>query len=141
PARLLTSASRDGWCSGRHGRHCRLSVVARRASQYAEAKTRGSHRFLRDHLTGADTAIRVVHRLGATRQDTEARTFFRRLSKELDEERSVVCKLLTDVGASVRSLKRTAGFASGTVLSATAGGEPGDLSLLQTLEALSIGVQ
>jgi hypothetical protein len=97
--------------------------------------------YLRDHLSGADMAIRVVHRLGARRQATEDGTFFRRLAKEFAEERAVVCKLLTHVGASVRSLKRAAGFASGTVLSVTAGGEPGDLSLLQTLEALSIGVQ
>jgi hypothetical protein len=38
-------------------------------------------------------------------------------------------------------MKRAAAFASGTVLSVTAGGEPGDLSLLRTLEALAIGVQ
>ena len=38
-------------------------------------------------------------------------------------------------------MKRVAGYASGAVLSVTAGGDPGDLALLRTLEALSIGVQ
>ena len=86
-------------------------------------------------------AIRVVHRLGSTHQGTEDGTLFRRLSKEFEEDRSVVRTLLTQLGASGRSIKRAAGFASGTVLSVTAGGEPGDLSLLRTLEALAIGVQ
>ena len=49
--------------------------------------------------------------------------------------------LLTQLGASGRSVKRAAGYASGAVLSVTAGGEPGDLSLLRTFEALAIGVQ
>ena len=38
-------------------------------------------------------------------------------------------------------MKRAAGYASGVLLSVTAGGAPGDLSLLRTLEALAIGVQ
>ena len=92
--------------------------------------------YLRDHLSGADMAIRVVHRLGSTHQGTEDGTLFRRLSKEFEEDRSVVRTLLTQLGASGRSIKRAAGYASGAVLSVTAGGEPGDLSLLRTLEGL-----
>ena len=97
--------------------------------------------YLRDHLSGSDVAIRVVHRLGLSHQGTEDGPLFRRLSQELEEDRSVVRLLLTRLGASGRSLKRAAGYASGTVLTVTAGGEPGDLSLVRTLEALSIGVQ
>ena len=97
--------------------------------------------YLRDHLGGADMAIRVVHRLGSTNQSAEDGALFRRLSKEFEEDHSVVRALLTHLGASGRSIKRAAGVASGAVLSVTAGGEPGDLSLLRTLEALSIGVQ
>ena len=97
--------------------------------------------YLRDHLSGADVAIRVVHRLGSTNRGTEDGTLFRRLSKEFEEDHSVVRTLLTHLGASGRSIKRAAGFASGAVLSVPAGGEPGDLSLLRTLEALAIGVQ
>ena len=74
-------------------------------------------------------------------EGTDDRSLFRRLAKELEEDRSVVRALLTRLGASGRSIKRAAGYASGAVLSVTAGGEPGDLSLLRTLEALSIGVQ
>ncbi len=97
--------------------------------------------YLRDHLGGADMAIRVVHRLGATHRQTEDGRLFRQLSNEFKEDRSVVRTLLTRLGASERSIKRASGFASGTVLSVAAGGEPGDLSLLRTLEALAIGVQ
>lgn len=97
--------------------------------------------YLRDHLSGSDVAIRVVRRLSSTHQGTEDGTLFRRLSEELDEDRSVVLLLLTRLGASGRSMKRAAGYASGALLSVTAGGEPGDLALLRTLEALAIGVQ
>jgi hypothetical protein len=97
--------------------------------------------YLRDHLSGADMAIRVVHRLGSTTRGRRDGTLFRRLSKEFEEDRSVVRTLLTHLGASGRSIKRAAGFASGAVLSVPAGGEPGDLSLLRTLEGLAIGVQ
>jgi len=97
--------------------------------------------YLNDHLSGSDVAIRVVHRLGSTHEGTEEGTLFRRLSKEFEEDRSVVGTLLTRLGASGRSVKRAAGYASGALLSMTAGGEPGDLSLLRTLEALAVGVQ
>jgi hypothetical protein len=66
---------------------------------------------------------------------------FHRLSKEFEEDRSVVYSLLRQLGSSGRSLKRAAGYAGGWLLSVPAGGEPGDLSLLRTLEALAIGVQ
>lgn len=97
--------------------------------------------YLRDHLSGADVALRVVHRLGSTHRGTEDGALFRRLSQEFEEDRSVVRTLLTQLGASPRSLKRAAGFASGTALSLTAGGQPGDLALLRTLEGLAVGVQ
>src|SRR4029453_17720204 len=78
---------------------------------------------------------------GSAHQGTEDVTLFRRLSTEFEEDRAVVRTLLTQLGASGRSIKRAAGYASGTVLNVTAGGDPGDLSLLRTFEALAIGVQ
>lgn len=97
--------------------------------------------YLRDHLGGSDMALRVVHRLGSTYKNTEDGRLFRRLSKELEEDRAVVRLLLRRLGVSGRSIKRVVSSASGAALSLTAGGRPGDLSLLRTLEALSIGVQ
>ena len=97
--------------------------------------------YLRDHLSGSDAAIQVVHRLSSTHQGTEDGALFHRLSEEFEEDRSVVRLVLTRLGASGRSMKRAAGYASGALLRVTAGGEPGDLSLLRTLEALAIGVQ
>jgi hypothetical protein len=117
-----------------------LAWPARRSSA-STPKRRNLIAYLRDHLSGSDTAIRVVQRLVSTHEGTEDGMLFRRLSKELEEDRSIVRALLTELGASGRSMKRVAGHASGAVLSVTAGGEPGDLSLLRTLEALSIGVQ
>jgi hypothetical protein len=118
------------------------AYLARPARRSASTRRRQALiAYLRDHLSGADMAIRVVHRLSVTYQCTEQGTLFRRLSQELEEDRSVVRSLLTRLGASGRSMKRVASSASGAVLSVTAGGEPGDLSLLRTLEALSIGVQ
>ncbi len=121
-----------------------LTAYLVRPARRSSASTRQRHAliaYLRDHLSGSDVAIRVVQRLGSTHQGSEDGRLFRRLSQELEEDRSVVRSLLTLLGASGRSLKRAAGYASGAVLSVTAGGEPGDLSLLRTLEALAVGVQ
>jgi hypothetical protein len=82
-----------------------------------------------------------VHRLKSTHQGTDDGALFRRLSDELEDDRSIVRLLLTRLGASERSMKRVAGYASGALLSLAAGGKPGDLALLRTLEALAIGVQ
>jgi hypothetical protein len=117
-----------------------LAWPAQRSST-ATRKRQALIAYLRDHLSGSDLAIRVVHRLASTHQSTEHWPLFRRLAKELEEERSVVKSLLTRLGASGRSMKRAASYASGAVMSVTSGGEPGDLSLLRTLEALAVGVQ
>ena len=97
--------------------------------------------YLQDHLSGADMAIKVVHRLGSPARSADDGSLFRRLSKEFEEDRAVVTLLLMRSGAAGRSAKRMASYASGAALSVIAGGQPGDLSLFRTLEALSIGVQ
>jgi len=97
--------------------------------------------YLRDHLSGSDVAIRVVLRLASTDESADHPALFRLLAEEFEQERSVVGALLIQLGASGRSIKRAAGFASGTALSVTAGGQPGDPGLFRTLEGLSIGVQ
>jgi hypothetical protein len=53
--------------------------------------------YLRDHLTGSDVALRVVHRLGSMHQGTEDGTLFRRLYKAFEEDRAVVRTLLTQL--------------------------------------------
>ena len=118
------------------------AYVARPAWRSAPARRREALvAYLRDHLSGADLAIRVTRRLGATHGATTDGALFRRLAREFEEDRAVVRTLLTQLGASGRSIKRAFSRASGTVLSVAAGGDPGDLSLLRTLEALAIGVQ
>jgi len=97
--------------------------------------------YLRDHLSGSDVAVAVVHRFFSTDHRAADRPLFQRLAKEFEEDRSVVRAVLNELGASGRSIKRAAGVASGAMLSVTAGGAPGELALLRTLEGLSIGVQ
>jgi hypothetical protein len=114
---------------------------ARRGAAGPARKRQALVVYLRDHLSGSEVALRVVHRLCSTHRGTEDEALFRRLFEEFEEDRAVVRTVLALMGASERSIKRAAGFASGSVLSLTAGGEPGDLSLFRTLEALAIGVQ
>ena len=117
-----------------------LARPARRSSR----STRGRQAlvaYLRDHLSGSDVALGVVHRLVSSDRTVVDRPLFQRLAKEFEEDRSAVRAVLNNLGASGRSIKRAAGIASGAVLSVTAGGAPGELSLVRTLEALSIGVQ
>jgi hypothetical protein len=111
--------------SGRSGMPARRHLVA----------------YLLDHLGGSDVAISVVRHLAETYHGTPDGALCRQLAKEFDEDRSVVRSLLAQLGASGRSIKRAAGHASGSLLRLAAGGEPGDLSLLRTLEGLAIGVQ
>jgi hypothetical protein len=113
---------------------------ARRASP-STRRRRALIAYLRDHLSGSDVAVAVMHRLISTGRSAADRPLFQRLAKEFEEDRSVVRAVLNELGASGRSIKRAAGAASGAMLSVTAGGAPGELSLLRTLEALSIGVQ
>ena len=97
--------------------------------------------YLRDHLGGADAAIHVVRRLATTYEGTADGRLFRRLADEFERDRAAVRVVLAQLGASERSPKRVAGRAAATLLGFTAGGRPGQLSLLRTLEALAIGIQ
>jgi hypothetical protein len=97
--------------------------------------------YLREHLSGSDIAIQVVRSLAATYDGTLDGQLLRYLAGEFERDRESVRSLLTQLGASPRSLKRVTGYASGALARTVAGGAPGDLSLLRTFEALAIGVQ
>jgi hypothetical protein len=97
--------------------------------------------YLRDHLGGADTAIHVVRRLAAAHEGAEDGPLFRQLAEDFEQDRAAVRALLARLGASARSPKRVAGRASAAILGLAAGGRPGQLSLLLTLEAIAIGIQ
>jgi hypothetical protein len=117
-----------------------LARPARRSSA-ADEKHQSLVAYLRDHLGGADAAIHVVRRLSATHEGTADGRLFRQLAEEFEQDRATVRALLAQLGASARSPKRVAGRASAALLGFTAGGTPGQLSLLRTLEALAIGIQ
>ena len=112
-----------------------------RRSSAANEKHRSLVAYLRDHLGGADAAIHVVRRLSATHEGTVDGRLFRQLAEDFEEDRAAVRALLAQLGASARSPKRVAGRASAVLLGFAAGGTPGQLSLLRTLEALAIGIQ
>ena len=95
--------------------------------------------YLREHLSGADVAIQTVERLRST--ETEDGRLFSALFHDFQKEREAVRRLLKRIGASPQSAKRVASRAAAIVLKRTAGGEPGELSLFRTLEALAVGVQ
>jgi hypothetical protein len=97
--------------------------------------------YLREHLSGADAAIQVVEYLGRAETGSDERQLFVSLQEQLTSDRHVVEMLLTRLGASPRSAKRVAGQAAGSLMKRIAGGQPGDLSLFRTLEALAVGIQ
>jgi len=117
-----------------------LTRPARR-SRAADEKHQSLVDYLRDHLGGADAAIHVVRRLSATHEGTADGRLFRQLAEEFEQDRETVRALLAQLGASARSPKRVAARASAALLGFTAGGTPGQLSLLRTLEAIAIGIQ
>ena len=118
-----------------------IAVYARRPSRHDVTTSRDALiAYLRDHLTGSDTALRVVQRLSTTRHGVHD-VLFHRLSREFENERTIVSALLVRLGSSGRSVKRAAGVASGVVLSMAAGGAEGELSMFRTLEGLAVGVQ
>jgi hypothetical protein len=96
--------------------------------------------YLRDHLTGADTAIQTVQGLRDTHGGPEG-ALFGSLHEQFREDREVVEGILAELGYTPRSAKRLVGRATGSALRVVAGGAPGDLSLFRTLEALAIAVQ
>ena len=123
-----------------------IAFVTLRRSKRRQGDQGGDKRkalatYLRDHLTGADTAIQIVQGLSnAYRGDPEG-ALFESLYQQFREDRGVVEGILAELGYTSRSVKRLAGRATGSALGIVAGGAPGDLSLFRTLEALAIGVQ
>jgi hypothetical protein len=96
--------------------------------------------YLRQHLSGADAAIRVVGRLRLVHAGTREGRLFGSLYDDFREEREVVRALIGGLGASALSPTRAAGAGVGHASSLIAGGED-ERSLFQTLEALALGVQ
>jgi hypothetical protein len=115
-------------------------------SRPVQRQLRGDRRsafaaYLLDHLAGADAAIRVVGRLGEAHRGTPEGALFVSLYEQFRKDRADLEALLDDLPKSRVSIKRLAGRATGTALRAVSGGQPGDVSLFRTLEALAIGVQ
>lgn len=118
-------------------RHASTATPARAAEERSTALAS----YLRDHLSGSDTAIRVVERLRRTHAGTSEGRLFGSLFEDLQREREVVRTLLADIGASTLSAKRLMSGAGGMIMAPASGGDRNELALLRTLESLAIGVQ
>ncbi len=121
------------------------SVAAqRRRARAADATAPRSNLgdYLREHLSGSDTAIHIVDRLRHAHDRADERVLWARLFDEFQEERQVVRGLMTQLGESPMSVKRLAGKITGSIVESVAGTALDDgLTLFRTLEALAIGVQ
>jgi hypothetical protein len=97
--------------------------------------------YIRDHLSGSDTAIQVLERVRRSHAGTKEGSLFGSLYEQIQREREILRALLAELGESPLSTKRVATKVTGSLLKAVAGGNRNDLSLFRTLEGLAIGVQ
>jgi hypothetical protein len=123
-----------------------IAFVALRRSTRGQADEPSDTRqalatYLREHLAGADSAIRMVRGLRDAYRGSSQGALFGSLYEQFCDERSVVEGILAGLGYTSRSAKRLAGRVTGSALGVVAGGAPGDLSLFRTLEALAVAVQ
>jgi hypothetical protein len=122
-----------------------FTAVQHRRATRDRTTTDDRHRalatYLREHLSGSDTATLVLERLRRSYAGTKDGSLFASLLEQIQRERELLRTLLAELGESSFSTKRIATHVAGSLLKAVAGGKPGDLSLFRTLEALSIGVQ
>jgi hypothetical protein len=121
-----------------------LTAYAKRSSRSvnaAELKRDALVSYLRDHLSGSDTALQIVRRLVTTQGSGRDGSLFWQLADEIKQERATVRALIERLGASPNSPQRAASYVSGAVFGSMAGGSPGDLALLRSLEGLAVGIQ
>jgi len=117
-----------------------LAWPARRTSS-STRKREALVEYLREHLSLSEIAVRMTRRLAESQPEPADRLLYGRITQEFEEDRGIVRSLLARLGASDRSLQRAAGAAAGVAVKRISGGEPGELSLFRTLEALSVGIQ
>jgi hypothetical protein len=122
------------------------AVVARRrrrtpAHEDTDGRATALATYLREHLSGADAAIRVVERLRRAHAGTVEGRLFAALFADFQRDRDVVHTMLGEIGASTLSAKRIVSGAGGIVMAAAVSSNRGDLTFLRTLEGLAIGVQ
>ena len=93
-----------------------------RGREDARARTNALATYLREHLSGADAAIRVVERLRQTHAGTAEGRLFAALFVEFQHDRDMVRAMIEDVGASSWSAKRLVAGAGGVLVAPIAGG-------------------
>jgi hypothetical protein len=121
--------------------HHRRTTRGRGRTASADGRRSTLAAYLREHLSGSDTAILVLERVRGSHAGTKEGSLFASLYEQIQRERDLLRTLLAELGESSLSTKRVATKMTGSLLSAVASGKRGDLSLFRTLEGLAIGVQ
>ncbi len=98
------------------------------------------HRYLEDHLAGADVALTIASRLERAHPGTEISATMSRMSDAIREERGIVSDAIYRLDASPDLVRRAMGLVGS--LGRLAGSLPfiPEPSLLEDLEALAVGV-
>ncbi len=98
------------------------------------------HRYLEDHLAGADLGLAIASRLERAHPGTEISAAMSRMSDAMREERTIVSDAIYRLEASPDLVRRAMGFVGS--LGRLAGSLPfiPEPSLLEDLEALAVGV-
>jgi hypothetical protein len=115
--------------------------TTRRRATTADGRRSTLGTYIREHLSGSDTAILVLERVRRSHAGTKEGSLFAGLYDAIQRERDLLRTLLAELGESSLSPKRVATKVTGSLLGAVAGGQGDDLSLFRTLEGLAIGVQ
>jgi hypothetical protein len=115
--------------------------TSRLRSTTAEGRRSSLATYLREHLSGSDTAVTVLESARRVHAGTKEGSLFAALYDQIQHERDLLRALLAELAESSLSPKRVATKVTGSVLNTIAGGQAGELSLFRTLEGLAIGVQ
>ncbi len=101
-------------------------------------------RYLNDHLAGASGALLLIQHFIDTYEDPQAVDFFTELKIDVEEDRSLLGRLLEAGDGEPSRLLKSAGRMSATIgllKLKWEGFEPGELGLFEALEMLALGVQ
>jgi hypothetical protein len=102
--------------------------------------------YLNDHLAGSAAGLRLARRCRDRERETELGRYLRELVDDIQEDRSLLERVMTRVGATANPVKQAA--ATGAVLLATLknrlpvlGAGSGEVVRLEEIELLSLGIE
>lgn len=99
--------------------------------------------YLSDHLAGSVVAVKVLERLGAGADAPEDRQFFAGLQQEIEEDRTVLARLLEQFGGHPSTLRQAGAWVTEVLTQAKLRiDDPSGhrLTYLEALEGLALGI-